>query len=259
MFLISIFGIAHLPNFYWLFCSGSYKLDEKEMILDLKNDLSSLLNNSHVIEQQCLRFKNTEYHLSSSKIEEIIPSSNSDTESEIDIPKSLIYKVKSNFSYLDFTDDSILSLLEIKYCGIVYENKSLFVNDEFCFCKSIEPFLSTERLQKHMPLLSSLLAKLNVFSIPDPIEAVELTMKTVLQTDQISIDFKVDNSVEYEIKDLTATVYDLHNYEIPEEILYINNFFCLTVLHNPISALEFSREALIADGDLVSTSKKLFG
>lgn len=224
------------------------------MILDLMNDLSSFLNNSHVVEQQCLRFNNTEYHLSSGKTEEIIPSSNSDSESEINMPKSLLYENKNKFSYLDITDDSILSLLEIKHSDLVYENKTLFVNDQFCFCKSIEPFLSTERLQKYMPLLSSLLAKLNVFSIPDPIEAVELTMKTVIQTDQISIDFEVDNSVEYKIEDLTASVYDLHNYEILEEILYINNFCCCTVLHNPISALEFSGEVLIADGDLVSTS-----
>ena len=197
-----------------------------------------------------LQFNGIEYHLSSGNIQEIVPSSNPDSESETCVSKHDFSEYINHSLELE-TIDKYFKFLSLDSCNIFLQNDIFYVNNGPCDCKHLEAFLTTDVLQQHVPLLSSLLANLNVFSISDPIEFVETVMRDIIKADKIfhysSTDSKKDLFTEFNITNLTVSSYELLNYEISEESMHIEDNIISPVLYDSYNKLKVLEDPVLTD------------
>jgi len=236
----------HIDNSCML---GNCKINVEEMIEDTKTDLDTLTCKMLNIESQCLQFAGIQYHYSGQKYEEIVPSSNSNSDSEIYNGKIAL----SDYKFSPALNNRFLTLAECfssqpkpKCCILLLENINANVCNSTYSCWLLEPLISADELQPIIPPLDSLLKKLNVFNIPDPTDIVESTVNSLFEKERNLLycdDASHVNSTTSICEEIMLKSYPFQALELDNEILALPSSPIKTLT----CALPFELKELQAD------------
>ena len=192
------------------------------MIKEAKADLDSLTCKISKVESPCLQFADVQYHFSGFKCDEIVPSSNSNSDSEQYNGKNISAVCNSVDSLSQDMIETFSFQPEPKCCILTLGSIDANVCGLSCSCNVLEPLISADDLQPVTPRLDSLLEKLNVFSIPDPTDIVESTVTKLFKDERFVSDFDETSdlcSATSLSGELLAMPYLLKTHELDEDIL----------------------------------------
>ena len=192
------------------------------MIEETLADLGCLTYKLSNVESLHLQFDGIQYHCSGHAVEEIVPSSNSNSDSEVYSCKpafaecnnvtltatNSLHNETESFSFQPVSSCFILSDEITERNGCMLSNS----------CPILEPLITADNLEPFIPTLFDLVEKLNVFSIPDPIDIVESTLKKINKNDKEILYDKTCKSDNTKLvcEELLLKPFSLKMYELEE-------------------------------------------
>ena len=207
--------------------AGSCKVSSQKMCIEIEKDLNRFIDKTSCTESQFLKFNESEYHIFENRTEEIVPSSDSNSESEnfsvsTECLCNQYQSLPSDEDKCVNKRDTFLDYVPIKCSTCYYEDSDAINGSTYLDDLLLEPLLSVDTLQANVPSVDTLVGKLKVFSILDPFDTVESSLNCLRKKEQSPIHFEVSKSFHQNsnIDDLSSFMpYKSTTFELSEDFI----------------------------------------